>query len=68
MKTPPPRQASATPAKHVQEAAEIMNKPRLHRLNLDIPAEVHAKLKAKAAIDERSIREVILSFIEEYIK
>lgn len=41
--------------------------PRTTRLSLDLPEELHRSVKAKAASQGRTIRDVVLEFLTSYI-
>lgn len=43
-----------------------MNK-NLSRITIDVPVETHKALKRKAIDVDKSIREIILEFLEDYL-
>lgn len=46
----------------------MTNKNRMCRISIDVEPDIHKRLKAKAVEVEKSIREIVLEFIEDYLK
>ena len=46
----------------------MSNKPKLARMTIDLTKEEHQKLKALAAILDKSLRELVLEAVSEYLK
>lgn len=43
-----------------------MNK-NLSRITIEVPSTIHKKLKARAVEVEKSIKEIIMGFLEDYL-
>lgn len=43
-------------------------KNELSRMTIDLPKEAHKKLKALAAIQEKSMRDVVVELIDHYLQ
>jgi hypothetical protein len=64
----PDRPKKTAPAPHVAAAHAAVEKGAKVRLNVDLPEELHRRVKAKAAGEGRTIREVVLEFLATYSK
>lgn len=53
-------------SKHVESAHQASEKEPAIRLNVDIPESLHKSVKAKAAQDGKTMREVVLAFLTDY--
>ncbi len=63
-----PDRPKAAPAPHVAAAHAAVEKTGTVRLNVDLPADLHRRVKAKAAAEGRTLREVVLEFLAGYSK
>jgi hypothetical protein len=46
----------------------MTNKNRLCRISIDVAPDIHKRLKAKAVEVEKSIREIVMEFLEDYLR
>lgn len=53
-------------AKHVEAAHSAIEKEPEVRLNVAIPESLHRAVKTKAAQQGKSIKEVVLAFLNDY--
>lgn len=53
------------PGKHIQD---LINREATSRLNANIPEDMYAEFKAKAAREKRSVTEVITELVARYIR
>jgi hypothetical protein len=73
MKKPPSlanvARPTAAPAPHVLEAHQAINGPNAGfvRLSVNLPTEIHRKLKMKATAEGRSIKELVLQLVGDYV-
>ena len=51
------------PSKHLRT-----NPPRLRKIHVDLPEEVHRKLRVKAALQDTSIRAFVAEIVREAVK
>ena len=72
IKARPTRQsaASATPGGDtwVSQGAETPNKEPIKRLTIDIPASLHAELKAHCAHEDTTIARLVRGLLDEVVK
>ena len=54
-----------TPRKFQRTQTE---KEALVRISFDVPKELRSKFKAKLAIKDKTLRDIFLDFMKEYIK
>lgn len=73
MKKPPSLSDQATrpsrptaPAAHVIAAHDAVHGVKLSRLSIDIPEELHRRVKAKAAGEGRALREAVIELLNGY--
>lgn len=57
-----------TKSKHVKEAHAAVEKEADVRLNVAIPESLHLAVKVKASKEKRTIKEVVMAFLEDYLK
>ncbi|MDV2998207.1 MAG: hypothetical protein N4J56_007912 [Chroococcidiopsis sp. SAG 2025] len=50
-----------------QEALEAAAQEETKRLNLEIPASLHKTMKKRAADEERSVKDMVLQAVGEYL-
>lgn len=58
-------QMQSKPGKHIQE---LISKEPTSRLNANIPEDMYADFKAKAAKEKKSVTEVIMELVARYIR
>jgi hypothetical protein len=71
MKRPSLAQAvlpAAAPAPHVLAAHAAVNGEQVVRLSINIPADLHKAVKLRATEDGRSLRDVVLELLSQYVK
>lgn len=56
------------PSKHVEKAAAGMNREPAQRLNVEIPGDLHAQLKSVASLRKKTIKEVAVEMIADWIE
>lgn len=61
------KKTSRDAALHKQEALEEVTKEETKRLNVDVPASLHQKVKMLAAQQNTSITEIIIICLNEYL-
>lgn len=57
-----------TKAKHVEAAHLAIEKESEIRLNVAIPESLHRAVKTKTSQEGKTIKQVVLAFLEEYSK
>lgn len=60
--------ARPTKARHVEAAHSAIEKENEVRLNVAVPESLHRAVKTRAAHEGKSIKQVVLAFLEEYSK
>jgi hypothetical protein len=63
-----PDRPKTVPAPHVVAAHDAVEKTGKVRLNVDLPEELHRRVKAKAAGEGRTIRAIVLESLATYAK
>ena len=59
---------SARSATKAADLASLAETPEMKRINFDVTAEVHLKLKVYAAEQGRSIKELLSEYVSELVK
>ena len=47
--------------------AKLADEPRLVRVNFDLPEDLRKKLKARALAEDRTVREVMVELVRQYV-
>lgn len=59
---------SARSAAKAANLASLADTPQMKRINFDVTAEAHRKLKIYAAEQGRSIKELLSEYVEQLVK